>query len=30
MSQAMPLGNTTKMTPEERSALGQWLQQKPG
>lgn len=30
MSQAMPLGNATKMTPEERSALGQWLQQKPG
>ena len=28
MSQAMPLGNATKMTPEERSALGQWLQQK--
>jgi len=27
MSQAMPLGNATKMTPEERSALGQWLQQ---
>ena len=30
MSQAMPLGNATKMTPEERSVLGQWLQQKPG
>ena len=29
MSQAMPLGNATKMTPEERSALGQWLQQTP-
>ena len=27
MSQAMPLGNATRMTPEERSALGQWLQQ---
>jgi len=23
----MPLGNATRMTPEERSALGQWLQQ---
>ena len=25
-TQAMPIGNLTKMTPEERSLLAQWLE----